>query len=80
MGIEAGDDVLVDDGEDIVGHVRRVNLRQIVIFVEDRGDFTLSRDLVAAAGNNRVVFRCRQLPLKMRAAIGHLHGESFEED
>lgn len=79
MRIEAGDDVFVDDDEFIIGHVRRVNLREVVIFVEDRGDFTLPRDEVTAAGNNRVVVRCAKLPLKMRAVIGHLHGEQYEE-
>ncbi len=80
MGIEAGDDVFVDDAEGIVGHVRRVNLREVVIFVEDNGDYTLPRDQVQAVGNNRVMLRCRQLPLKLRAMIGHLHGEEYEEE
>lgn len=80
MRIEAGDDVFVDDGEGIVGHVRRVNLREIVIFVEDRGDFSLPRELVTPTGNNRVMLRCRQIPLKLRAMTGHLHGQEFEEE
>jgi hypothetical protein len=80
MRIEAGDDVFVDDDEHIVGHVRRANVREVIVFVEDRGDFTLPRDTVVAAGNNRVILKCSKLPLKMRAVVGHLHGESFEEE
>ena len=80
MRIEAGDDVFVDDAEYIVGHVRRANVRELIVFVEDRGDFTLSRDVVAAAGNNRVVLKCTKLPIKMRAVIGHLHGQAFDEE
>jgi hypothetical protein len=79
MRIEAGDDVFVDDDEYIIGHVRRATLREVVIFVEDSGDFTLPRETVAAADNNRVVLHCAKLPLKMRAVIGHLHGEHYEE-
>lgn len=80
MRIEAGDDVFVDDDEHIVGHVRRANLRELIVFVEDRGDFTLPRDVVVTAGNDRVVLKCDKLPLKMRAVIGHLHGEAFDEE
>jgi hypothetical protein len=78
--IEAGDDVFVDDAENIVGHVRRAGAREIVVFVEDKGDFTLPRDVVASAASNRVVVRCAMLPVKMRAVIGHLHGATAEED
>jgi len=79
MAIEAGDDVYVDDGV-IIGHVRRANTRDVIVFVEDQGDFTLQRDAVKAAGNNAVTLLCAKLPLKMRAAIGHLHGEEFDPE
>lgn len=80
MGIEAGDDVFVDDGDYIVGHVRRANRREVVIFVEDQGDFLLPREAVKTSGNNYIVLLCRQLPLKLRAAIGHLHGEEYDTE
>ena len=79
MSIEAGDDVYVDDASGIVGHIRRVNLREIVVFVEDRGDVTLPRTVVKNAANGGVLLFCNKLPLKLRAMIGHLHGEEYEE-
>ena len=79
MAIEAGDDVYVDDGV-IIGHVRRANTRDVIVFVEDNGDFTLPRDTVKAAGNNAITLLCAKLPLEMRAAIGHLHGEEYDPE
>lgn len=80
LRIEAGDDVFVDDSEQIVGHVRRANLREVFIFVEDRGDFVLPREFVKTAANGQVVLYCNKLPLRMRASIGHLHGETYDWD
>jgi len=78
--IEPGDDVIVDDGGGVVGHVRRVTLREITIYVETVGDLTLPRDLVLSVKNNHVFLQCRKLPLRVRAALGHLHGETFADE
>lgn len=80
LSIYPGDEVFVDDGKDIVAHVRRSNLREVFIFVEDSGDFTLPKEAVKFADNGRVVLFCKKLPIEMRAVIGHLHGEKYEED
>lgn len=80
LRIEAGDDVFVDDSEGIVGHVRRANLRDVFIYIDERGDFTLPRDAVKSAGNSQIVLYCTKLPLRMRAVIGHLHGEAYDWD
>lgn len=78
--IEPGDEVFADDSEYVIGHIRRAGTREIIVFVEDKGDFTLPRDVIRAAKNGRVMVFCSKLPLPMRAAIGHLHGETYEED
>ncbi len=75
LSIYPGDEVFVDDGREIVAHLRRSNLREVFIFIEDVGDFTLSRDAVKSAANGRVVLFCKKIPIEMRAEIGHLHGE-----
>jgi hypothetical protein len=81
MRIEAGDDVFVDDDdENVVAYVRRATLREVTVFVEDWGDFTLSREIIKTAIPNGIVLQCKKLPLKMRAAIGHLHGLEYVED
>lgn len=79
FSIYPGDEVFVDDGKDIVAHVRRSNLRELNVFIEDTGDFTLPREAIKSADNGRVVLFCSKLPLPMRAVIGHLHGETYEE-
>jgi len=79
MAIAAGDDVYVDDGV-IIGHVRRATPRGVIVFVEDQGDFTLPRDAIKAAANDAITLICKKLPLEMRAAIGHLHGEEYDPE
>lgn len=76
FSIYPGDEVFVDDSPNVVAHVRRSNLREIFIFVEDSGDFTLPRDAIKAANDGRIVLFCKKVPIEMRAVIGHLHGES----
>lgn len=80
LRIEAGDEVYVDDAEGIVGHVRRANLRDVYVYIDEKGDFTLPRDTVKVARNGQIVLLCKKLPIGMRAVIGHLHGEDYEED
>lgn len=75
LSIYPGDDVFVDDGAYIIGHVRRSNLREVVVYIEEVGDFTLTRDAVKTADNGRVTLFCKKLDINMRAEIGHLHGE-----
>jgi hypothetical protein len=79
LSIYPGDDVFVDDGEYIVAHVRRSSLRELCVFIEDIGDYKLPREAIKSADNGRVVLFCSKLPLEMRARIGHLHGEKYEE-
>ncbi len=78
--IYPGDEVFVDDGQDIVAHVRRANQREVFIFIEDIGDYTLPRDMVKSVSDGRIVLFCRKLPLPFRAAIHHLHGEKYDEN
>lgn len=80
LSIYPGDEVFVDDGRDIVAHVRRSNLREVFIFIEDTGDFTLPRDVIKTANDGRVVLICKKLPAEFRAAIGHLHGDPDPRD
>jgi hypothetical protein len=75
FSIYPGDEIFVDDGRDVVAHVRRSNLRELFVFIEDTGDFTLSREAIKSADNGRVVLFCRKIPIEMRAVIGHLHGD-----
>ncbi len=80
LSIYPGDEIFVDDGREIVAHVRRSTLRELFVFIEDSGDFTLPREAIKSADNGRVVLFCKKLPIEMRAIIGHLHGEKYEEE
>ena len=76
--IEAGFHVFVSDGGEEVGAVRKVTpggRAEIVIWVENGGDFTVPLDAVEAVHAQKVVLRCEALDADLRKAIGHAHDE-----
>jgi hypothetical protein len=77
--IEPGHDVFVHDGEYAVGAVRRVMLNDIVIYVDEVGDFTVSRTAVMDVDSEKVVLNCGKLDAKLRIAIGHAHAREDPE-
>ncbi len=71
--IEVGYDVFVHDGDVKVGAVREVHNHTIVVYVENAGDFSVSRHAVAEVVEGKVVLRCDKLDLGLRRAINHAH-------
>lgn len=74
--IEVGYHVFVSDGGEEVGAVRRVapgGRQEIVIWVENGGDFTVPMDAIEAVHAQKVVLRCDALDAQLRQAIGHAH-------
>jgi ribosomal protein L24 len=71
--IEAGDDVFVHDGEHAIGAVRHINARELVVYVENAGDFTVPRTAVVEVEEGKIVLNCGKLDESLRRAIGHAH-------
>jgi hypothetical protein len=71
--IREGFDVFVHDGEKAVGAVRRVSLREFVIYVENSGEFTVPLSAVRAVHDEKVVLDCGKLDQRLRSATGHAH-------
>ena len=71
--IKLGDDVFVHDGEHAIGAVRRMNPRELVVYVENAGDFTVARNAVMEVEEGKVVLNCGKLDASLRRAIGHAH-------
>jgi hypothetical protein len=75
--IEEGFDVFVQDGDKAVGAVRQVRPQgrpELVIYVENAGDFTVPLSAVVAVEAEKVVLNCGKLEQGLRRAIGHAHG------
>jgi len=71
--IEAGYDVFVHDGDVKIGAVRAVNPREITVYVENAGDFSVPRTAVMEVVEGKVVLNCAHLDPAFRHAVGHAH-------
>jgi hypothetical protein len=74
--IEVGYQAFVSDGGEEFGAVREVkpNGRQeLVIYVENAGEFVVPLAAVEAVHSQKVVFTCSKLDARLRRAIGHAH-------
>ncbi|MBF6569156.1 MAG: hypothetical protein IVW54_09810 [Candidatus Binataceae bacterium] len=74
--IAIGFQTFVSDGGEEFGAVRAVapNGRpELVIYVENAGDFTVALDAVESVHSGKVIFNCAKLDRRLRHAIGHAH-------
>ena len=74
--IREGFDVFVNDGNKGFGAVREVAPRgrpEIVIYVENAGDFTVPVNAIVDVDAEKVTLDCGKLDMRLRRAIGHAH-------
>jgi hypothetical protein len=74
--IKVGDQTFVSDGDVAFGAVREVaphGRPELVIYVENAGDFVVPLAAVDAVHAHKVVLNCGKLDPDLRAAIGHAH-------
>jgi hypothetical protein len=74
--IKVGFQAFVSDGGEEFGAVRQVapgGRPELVIYVENAGDFTVPISAVEAVHSEKVVLSCAKLDRKLRHAIGHAH-------
>jgi len=77
--IEIGYQVFASDGGEEFGAVRQLlpggpnGKPELVIYVENAGDFTVPLEAVDAVHSQKVVVNCRKLGKALRKAIGHAH-------
>ena len=70
--IAEGFDVFVHDGDKAFGAVRQAR-PDLVIYVENAGDFTVPHTAVRSVHDGKVILDCGKLELRLRQAIGHAH-------
>jgi hypothetical protein len=74
--IKVGFQAFTSDGGEEFGAVRVVAPQgrpEIVIYVENAGDFTVPVSAVEAVHSEKVILNCAKLDHKLRRAIGHAH-------
>lgn len=74
--IAVGDQVFAVDGGEVFGAVRQVaphGRPELVIYVENAGDFVVPLDAVEAVHAQKVIVNCSKLDARLREAIGHAH-------
>jgi hypothetical protein len=74
--IAVGDQVYAVDGGEVFGAVRHVaphGRPELVIYVENAGDFVVPLDAVEAVHAQKVIVNCSKLDARLREAIGHAH-------
>ncbi|RPI47182.1 MAG: hypothetical protein EHM67_00120 [Hyphomicrobiaceae bacterium] len=74
--IEEGFEVFVSGNDKPFGAVRRIARHgggELVIYVENAGDFTVSREAVAAVRAQKVMLDPAKLDKRLRDAIRHAH-------
>jgi hypothetical protein len=74
--IREGFDVFVHDGDKAFGSVRQVNphgRHELVIYVENAGDFTIPLSAIVDVHSEKVILNCSLLDRQLRQAIGHAH-------
>ena len=74
--IEIGYQAFVSDGGEEFGAVREVSPNgrpELVIYVENAGDFVVPLAAVEAVHWQKVILNCTKLERELRQAIGHAH-------
>jgi hypothetical protein len=74
--IEIGYQTFVSDGGEEFGAVREVSPNgrpELVIYVENAGEFVVALSAVEAVHSQKVILNCAKLERGLRRAIGHAH-------
>ena len=74
--IEVGYQTFVSDGGEEFGAVREVapnGRAELVIYVENAGEFVVPLSAVEAVHSQKVILNCAKLKRRLRRAIGHAH-------
>jgi hypothetical protein len=72
--IKIGFQTFVSDGDDEFGAVRDIAPNgDLVIYVENAGEFVVPPAAVDAVHAGKVILSCKKLDRRLRQAIGHAH-------
>jgi hypothetical protein len=73
--VEVDYQTFVADSDTAFGAVRRVGRDELVIWVENAGEFVVPVDAVADVRLQKVILDCDKLEPRLREAIDHAHDD-----
>ena len=71
--IQQGFDVFLHDGAHNFGAVRQVRPHEIVIYIENAGDFTVPMSAVQDVHDEKVILNGAKIDKALKDAIAHAH-------
>lgn len=71
--IEVGYQTFTADGDAEFGAVRAVTRDDLLVYVENAGEFRIPIDAVRAVHSQKVIVDCSKLDARLRHAIDHAH-------
>ena len=71
--IREGFDVFLHDGKKTFGAVRQVRKHELVVYVENAGDFEIPLSAIQDTQAGKVILDSAKLDPKLREAIGRAH-------
>ena len=77
--VQAGQMVFVADGEMGVGGVREVRSEELVVNIQNAGDFVLPMSAVRAVHDGKVVLDLQALDAPVIEALRHVHDAELPE-
>ena len=72
--------VFLHDGEVAIGAVRGMSGNDLIIYIENAGDFTLPRSVVKDVHEHKVILDGGKLDDRVRTAIGRAHNAEDDDD
>jgi hypothetical protein len=72
--------VFLHDGDVAIGAVRGMSGSDVIIYIENAGDFTLPRSAVKDVHEHKVILDSGKLDDKVRAVIARAHSAEDNED
>ena len=71
--VQLGNMVFLRDGAGGVGAVRQIEKDNIIVYVENSGDFAIPRTAVTAVHSGKVMLNAKLVPKAFLTAVGHAH-------
>ena len=75
--IRIDDEVFIAEGEVGVGAVRKVEPRELTVYIEGYGDIEIGPDHIASAHDGKVIVKPETLPDSVQAHLEHVHDGEY---
>lgn len=71
--VRTGDMAFIAEGREGIGAVREVRRHQLVLYVENAGEFEIPADAIAGVHDGKVMLNPAKLSKQVLSAVGHAH-------